>query len=80
MTKRFDSQKKKVFNHLFFGKTITPIEALKLFGAFRLSAIIYDLKQDGYDIKTTIINNGEKRYAQYNYTGYYTEPAQKNLG
>ena len=69
MRSRYDSQKTKVFNHLNNDNGITPIEALKLFGAFRLSAIIFDLRKDGYDIQTNLIQNGGKRYAYYKLRG-----------
>ena len=58
-------QKQKVLIHLQEGKGITPLEALTKFGAFRLSAIIFNLKKDGYDIQTDMIKNGGKHYANY---------------
>ena len=69
MRSRYDSQKSLVLNHLKNDNGITPMEALKLFGAFRLSAIIFDLKKDGYDIDTEIIKNGGKHYANYKLKG-----------
>ena len=65
MRSRYNSQKNLVLNHLKNDNGITPIESLKLFGAFRLSAIIFDLRKDGYNIDTEIINNGVKHYANY---------------
>lgn len=53
--------------YLESGKSITPIDALNLFGCFRLGARIADLKKQGMDIRTDIIHderNG-KRYASY---------------
>lgn len=64
---RMESQRKAIKNWLLVGKTITPIEALNMFGAFRLSAIIYVLKNDyDMDIVTEMVyeDNG-KRYAKY---------------
>ena len=69
MRSRYDSQKSLVLNHLKNDNGITPLEALNKFGAFRLSAIIFDLKKDGYDIDTEIINNGGKHYANYKLKG-----------
>lgn len=64
---RIESQRKNIKNWLLSGKSITPIEALQMFGAFRLSAIIFVLKNE-YDmpIKTEMVYepNG-KRYAKY---------------
>lgn len=64
---RFDSQRARIQAYLNDGNSITPIEALNLFGAFRLSAIIYVLKYDyGMDIKTEMVyEEGGKRYARY---------------
>ena len=69
MRSRYDSQKSLVLNHLKNDNSITPLEALNKFGAFRLSAIIFDLKKDGYDIDTEIIKNGGKHYANYKLKG-----------
>lgn len=44
------SQKSEVLNHLLKNKYITSYQAFELFGATRLSAIIYDLRHDGYKI------------------------------
>jgi len=51
----------------FFYKTITPIEALNRFGSFRLSAIIFDLKADGYIFEDVIMvkNAYGNSFAQY---------------
>lgn len=62
---RLESQISRVKRHLIGGKSITPIEALNLFGAFRLSHIIYVLRKEGYNIKTDLINDGIRRYAKY---------------
>lgn len=40
-----------VLEYLKSGITLTPIDALKLFGCFRLSARIYELKDKGWPIK-----------------------------
>lgn len=53
--------------HLVSGKSITPIDALNLYGCFRLGARIADLKKQGMDIHTDIIHDkrNDKRYASY---------------
>ncbi len=48
------SKKSKVLAHLYAGKSITPLEALELYGSFRLGAIIFDLRADGHKIGTEI--------------------------
>jgi hypothetical protein len=42
----FASQKKLIRAHLLSGKHITQLEALKLYSCLRLSAIIFDLRND----------------------------------
>lgn len=59
------TQKDKVRAVLESGKAITPLEALTKFGAFRLSAIIFNLKEDGLKIKTNMIDGVNNRYAEY---------------
>lgn len=49
------SQEKEVLKHLQTNKTITSMEAINLYGATRLSAIIYNLRKAGYNIKTNTI-------------------------
>lgn len=48
--KGFPSQKERVAMHLRNGKRISQLEAIKYFGAMRLSAIIHELRNDGYNI------------------------------
>jgi len=62
---RAESQKSKICKHLESGKPITPLEALNLYGCFRLAAIVFVLKEDGMDIKTRIHHIGEKHWASY---------------
>lgn len=60
------SQKSKILAYLLDGNSITPLEALELFGSFRLGARIADIKADGYDVKSEYVKlpNGKqvKRY------------------
>lgn len=60
-----DSQIELIKQHLEKGYSITPIEALEQYGCFRLGARIYDLKKDGFSIRTDIRQNGKKRFAEY---------------
>jgi hypothetical protein len=60
------SQNKEIKNWLECGNSITPIDALNLFGCFRLGARIHDLKNKfGVNIKTEIVESGNKRFAKY---------------
>ena len=44
---------------------ITPIDALHLFGCFRLSARIADLRDKGYAIEAVRETKGGKTYCRY---------------
>jgi hypothetical protein len=46
-------------------RPITPLEALDLYGCFRLVARVWDLRQDGHDIHMQLIERNGKRFAQY---------------
>ncbi len=44
------SQNEQILAYLKTGKTLTPMDALREFGSFRLSARIYELKDAGWPI------------------------------
>lgn len=46
------SKKNKVLAHLQKNGSITSLEAIEEYGATRLSAIIYSLRNEGYPIET----------------------------
>lgn len=60
-----ESQEKQIRDYLLTGKSLTPLEALTLFGCFRLSARIYDLINYGVPIESKMIEVKGKRVAQY---------------
>lgn len=65
-----DSQITDILEHLQTGAEITPLEALNKYGAYRLGAIIYNLRQEGYNILTrmeyyTKPSGRKGRYAVY---------------
>jgi len=62
---RHASQEEQVESALLRGESMTPLEALKRFGAFRLSAIIFNLREKGHDISTEMVGNGNRKYAMY---------------
>jgi hypothetical protein len=49
------SQKSNVLAHMKSGMTITSWQAITMFGATRLSAIVYDLRAMGHDVESKII-------------------------
>lgn len=60
------SQCKAILAHLREGKTITAIEALRLFGCFRLTSRIHDLTKRGVAISRKYITTDTgKRVMQY---------------
>lgn len=54
-------QTRAIKEYLETGKTLTNEEAAKLFGCYRLSARIKDLRDAGYNISTIMVE-GETRY------------------
>tara|TARA_R110001592_G_scaffold104633_1_gene294312 strand:- start:1007 stop:1231 length:225 start_codon:yes stop_codon:yes gene_type:complete len=69
------TQASNVLEHLQNGKRITPIDALNLYGCFRLSAIIFDLRQQGFPIKTHFKTTNNKTFAEYELTNGEPEVA-----
>ena len=68
--KKMPTKKQRVLKYLVENrKGITPLEALRMFGSFRLGAIIFDLRQEGYNITTEkikhISKNGVSYFANY---------------
>ena len=62
----FPTQKSIVRQHLLEGKSITQLEALNLCGSLRLSAIIFDLREEGLPIITEKLQvSPRKRVANY---------------
>jgi len=60
------SQSDEIAIYLNRGKKITPIDALDLFGCFRLAARIHDLRGRGMNIKVEDRKDDDgKRYASY---------------
>ena len=56
------SQIQQILNHLQKGKTLTPLQALRLFDCLRLGARIWDLRQQGYDVVAKIIKTSSGKY------------------
>ena len=61
------TQSKQILDYMQRGNSITPLEALNLFGCMRLGARIYDLSQAGHIIHREMVHDGKtgKRYASY---------------
>jgi hypothetical protein len=60
------SQKAAILNFLKSKRSLTPLEALRKFGCFRLAPRIKELRDDGHRIHTTMIEVGpDTRVASY---------------
>ncbi len=63
--KALDSQNALIKGWLLNGKSITPMEALNMFGCFRLSARIANLRDEGLPVVTDMVTMNDKRVARY---------------
>lgn len=69
ITKKKQSQCKRILSHLQSGRTINPTQAWNLYGCYRLSARIHDLKKAGFDIVTRLVHVDGTKYAEYSMRG-----------
>ena len=60
-----ESQNALIKSWLLNGKSITPLDALNMFGCFRLSARIANLRDEGLPIVTDMVTINDKRVARY---------------
>ena len=71
MARRPDKKSKsqRILMHLLKGKTLNQAQAAKLFGAWRLSAIIFNLRKKGFEINTYKTSKGiYKGFGRYQMT------------
>jgi len=54
-----------ILTHLQTVGPITPIDALRDYGCFRLAARIADIRKMGITVETEIVDAGDKRFAKY---------------
>ena len=61
------SQKARILEHMRKGHSITPVEALNLYGSLRLGARIAEIRSAGYTVHMKLVKDEKtgKRYAQY---------------
>lgn len=64
-----ESQNHRIRKYLESGKSLTALDALHQFGTFRLGARIHNLKSEGMNIESTMIEitsgGKKKRIAKY---------------
>ena len=61
------TQSNQILEYMRQGNSITPLEALNLFGCMRLGVRIYDLSQAGHVINREMVHDQKtgKKYASY---------------
>ncbi len=59
------TQNQRILDYLKSGKTLTPLVALEKFGCFRLSARIFNLREEGHAIITENVTRKGKTFAEY---------------
>ena len=64
------SQKERILNHLKRYGSITSWESFEMYGATRLSAIIYNLKKDGYEFNEEWIKRKNRFGEQVEFKKY----------
>ena len=60
-----DTQTVKILRHLKKYGNITSLDAFELYRATRLSAIIFRLREEGFDIDTRRIQHKEANFGKY---------------
>jgi hypothetical protein len=59
-------QQDAILAYLRQGNSITPLEALSRFSCFRLGARIFELKKQGYDIRSELVRgDNNKHFSRY---------------
>ena len=59
----------KVLNHLQSQGSITSWDAIQLYKATRLSAIIFNLRKDGFNIRSENVSEDGMNFSRYHYEG-----------
>ena len=65
------TKKQKIREHLEAGNVITQRDAYVLFNHTRLAAVIFELKEEGLDIETKMINDVNMSGEKLSYAEYY---------
>ena len=65
------TQTERIVEYMEEFDSITPLEAMRDLGCYRLSARIYDLKKDGADIKKEMIQV-RNRFGEFTTVAQYT--------
>lgn len=69
-----------VLDWLKTGAGISSMEAIKNFGATRLSAIIFNLRKRGYNIETVMVDGRDRFGNPTRFARYYLRSSPVNIG
>ena len=67
------NQKSMILQFMRDYGSITPSQAIEEFGCYRLGARIWDLRHDGYDIKTQTVTRKNRYGKAVSFAKYYIE-------
>jgi hypothetical protein len=59
------TQTTKILSHMKRGRRISPLQALSMFGVFRLSSRIHQLRRDGWNVQSEMVEEKGKRFKVY---------------
>ena len=59
------TQTQQILKHLEKGNKLTSLEALQLYGCFRLAARVQELRDVGREVKSRLVRINGKRIAEY---------------
>jgi hypothetical protein len=65
------TQREKILDYMREWGSITPLDALREFGCMRLATRVFELKQQGYNIKTVIERAENKSGEPVHYARYF---------
>ena len=66
MTTKQQSQTASILHYLERGGSLTPLDALRMYGCLRLGARVWDLKKQGWKIETHMVaTEGGAHVASY---------------
>tara|TARA_R110000764_G_scaffold157144_1_gene244977 strand:- start:71 stop:304 length:234 start_codon:yes stop_codon:yes gene_type:complete len=75
------TQKEDILTALLAGEKLTPLDALEEFDCLSLAARVYDLRDEGYDVRAETIGHTTKGGKRKSYARYYmdAQPEQQEL-
>tara|TARA_R100000654_G_scaffold14014_1_gene30287 strand:+ start:2297 stop:2527 length:231 start_codon:yes stop_codon:yes gene_type:complete len=71
------NQKQKVIRHLETYGSITPLDAFRDYGIMRLAAVIFNLKEDGYNIDSEMTTSTNRFGEKVNFAKYTANEQEK---